>query len=142
MEDQHFIARLVKDDFHKMLITIIVFIALYFFYVNKANSEDFLDCIEDIPLVNKLYEKKDSCFYFDSDEGRVANVEAVGSVRQDTILNFYLDVLPQLGWKINTDDSYDNVIKFNRGKELLNVLVHENNKKSLVIFFSFLLLDH
>ena len=58
------------------------------------------------------------------------------------ILNFYLDVLPQLGWKINTDDSYDNVIKFHRGKELLNVLVYENNKKSLVIFFSFLLLDH
>jgi len=142
MEDQHFIAHLVKDDLHKILITIIAFISFYFFNVNNVSSEGFLDCIEDIPLVNKLYEKKDSCFYFDSDEGRVANVEAEGNIKQDTILNFYLDVLPQLGWKINTDDSYDNVIKFSRGKESLNVLVNENNKKSLVIFFSFLLLDY
>ena len=142
MEDQRFIARVVKDDFHKLFITIIAFIFFYFFYLGNVSSEDFLDCIEDIPLVNKLYEKKDSCFYFDSDEGRVANVEAEGNIRKDRILNFYLEVLPQLGWEINTDDSYDNVIKFNRGKELLNVSVHENNKESLVIFFSFLLLEH
>ena len=67
MEDQHFIARLVKDDFHKMLITIIVFIALYFFYVNnellvlidkKYKMHDFLEIHFLVHLRHLIYSPK------------------------------------------------------------------------------------
>ena len=92
--------------------------------------------------MNELVEKKDSCFYFDSNEGRVANVEVEGNLDKNDILDFYRNILPQLGWKINDDRSYENILKFRRENELVNIMIHENNQKSLVTFFSFLLLEY
>ena len=142
MEDQHFIALRVKNDSCKIFIKIFVFVIICLFYYNTAYTQGFLDCIEDIPLMNELVEKKDSCFYFDSNEGRVANVEVEGNLDKNDILDFYRNILPQLGWKINDDRSYENILKFRRENELLNIMIHENNQKSLVTFFSFLLLEY
>lgn len=142
MEDQHFIVLRVKNDSCKIFIKIFVFVIICLFYYNTAYTQGFLDCIEDIPLMNELVEKKDSCFYFDSNEGRVANVEVEGNLDKNDILDFYRNILPQLGWKINDDRSYENILKFSRENELLNIMIHENNQKSLVTFFSFLLLEY
>ena len=142
MEDQHFIVLRVKNDSCKIFIKIFVFVIICLFYYNTAYTQGFLDCIEDIPLMNELVEKKDSCFYFDSNEGRVANVEVEGNLDKNDILDFYRNILPQLGWKINDDRSYENILKFHRENELLNIMIHENNQKSLVTFFSFLLLEY
>jgi len=142
MEDQHFIVLRVKNDSCKIFIKIFVFVIICLFYYNTAYTQGFLDCIEDIPLMNELVEKKDSCFYFDSNEGRVANVEVEGNLDKNDILDFYRNILPQLGWKINDDRSYENILKFRRENELLNIMIHENNQKSLVTFFSFLLLEY
>ena len=142
MEDQHFIVLRVKNDSCKIFIKIFVFVIICFFNYNIAYTQGFLDCIEDIPLMNELVEKKDSCFYFDSNEGRVANVEVEGNLDKNDILDFYRNILPQLGWKINDDRSYENILKFRRENELLNIMIHENNQKSLVTFFSFLLLEY
>ena len=68
MEDQHFIVLRVKNDSCKIFIKIFVFVIICLFYYNTAYTQGFLDCIEDIPLMNELVEKKDSCFYFDSNE--------------------------------------------------------------------------
>ena len=142
MEDQHFIVLRVKNDSCKIFIKIFVFVIICLFYYNTAYTQGFLDCIEDIPLMNELVEKKDSCFYFDSNEGRVANVEVEGNLDKNDILDFYRNILPQLGWKINDDRSYENILKFSRENELLNIMIHENNQKILVTFFSFLLLEY
>ncbi|PPR28221.1 MAG: hypothetical protein CFH31_01138 [Alphaproteobacteria bacterium MarineAlpha9_Bin1] len=142
MEDQHFIVLRVKNDSCKIFIKIFVFVIICLFYYNTAYTQGFLDCIEDIPLMNELVEKKDSCFYFDSNEGRVANVEVEGNLDKNDILDFYRNILPQLGWKINDDRSYENILKFRRENELVNIMIHENNQKSLVTFFSFLLLEY
>ena len=142
MEDQHFIVLRVKNDSCKIFIKIFVFVIICLFYYNTAYTQGFLDCIEDIPLMNELVEKKDSCFYFDSNEGRVANVEVEGNLDKNDILDFYRNILPQLGWKINDDRSYENILKFRRENELVNIMIHENNQKILVTFFSFLLLEY
>ena len=142
MEDQHFIVLRVKNDSCKIFIKIFVFVIICLFNYNIAYTQVFLDCIEDIPLMNELVEKKDSCFYFDSNEGRVANVEVEGNLDKNDILDFYRNILPQLGWKINDDRSYENILKFRRENELVNIMIHENNQKSLVTFFSFLLLEY
>ena len=142
MEDQHFIVLRVKNDSCKIFIKVFVFVIICLFYYNTAYTQGFLDCIEDIPLMNELVEKKDSCFYFDSNEGRVANVEVEGNLDKNDILDFYRNILPQLGWKINDDRSYENILKFRRENELLNIMIHENNQTSLVTFFSFLLLEY
>ena len=142
MEDQHFIVLRVKNDSCKIFIKIFVFVIICLFNYNIAYTQGFLDCIEDIPLMNELVEKKDSCFYFDSNEGRVANVEVEGNLDKNDILDFYRNILPQLGWKINDDRSYENILKFRRENELVNIMIHENNQKSLVTFFSFLLLEY
>ena len=142
MEDQHFIVLRVKNDSCKIFIKIFIFVIICLFYYNTAYTQGFLDCIEDIPLMNELVEKKDSCFYFDSNEGRVANVEVEGNLDKNDILDFYRNILPQLGWKINEDGSYENILKFRRENELVNIMIHENNQKILVTFFSFLLLEY
>ena len=129
--------QIVKGSF---LLTFYIFIVLiyYFFIKNESISQDFLDCIDDVPLIEKLYENNGSCFYFDSDEGRVVNVEATGLVEKYELFAYYKDILPQLGWQISESAS-QSILKFNRGKEMLRITVSEAEEKIIVIFFSILL---
>ena len=131
------IVQIVKGSF---LLTFYIFIVLiyYFFIKNESISQDFLDCIDDVPLIEKLYENNGSCFYFDSDEGRVVNVEATGLVEKYELFAYYKDILPQLGWQISESAS-QSILKFNRGKEMLRITVSEAEEKIIVIFFSILL---
>ena len=137
MADLLSIAQIVKVSF--LLPFYIFFVLLYSFFIkNESVSQDFLDCIDDVPLIEKLYENNGSCFYFDSDEGRVANVEAIGSLEKSELFAYYKDILPQLGWQINESAS-QSILKFNRDKEMLRITVSKAEDKIVVIFFSILL---
>ena len=137
MADLLSIAQIVKVRF--LLPFYIFFVLLYSFFIkNESVSQDFLDCIDDVPLIEKLYENNRSCFHFDSDEGRVANVEAIGSLEKSELFAYYKDILPQLGWQINESAS-QSILKFNRDKEMLRITVSKAEDKIVVIFFSILL---
>ena len=137
MADLVSIAQIVKVNL--LLPFYIFFVLIYFFFIkNESISQEFLDCIDDVPLLEKLYESNGSCFHFDSDEGRVANVEATGFIEKYELFAYYKDILPQLGWQINESAS-QSILKFNRGKEMLRITVSKAENKIVVIFFSILL---
>ena len=131
------IVQIVKGRF--LLSFYIFFSLIYSFFIkNESISQEFLDCIDDVPLIEKLYEINGSCFHFDSDEGRVANVEATGFIEKYELFAYYKDILPQLGWQINESAS-QSILKFNRGREMLRITVSKAEDKIVVIFFSILL---
>jgi len=139
MVGQLFTVQIVKSKNYIINLIIFFIIIIAFLKVSLVYSKDFLDCIQDVPLIENLNEKEESCFYFDSDDGRVANVEAEGLVEKSNILSYYKNILPQLGWKDDKKSSIKNVLKFTRGKEILRISIISAGDKIIVTFFSFLI---
>lgn len=139
MVDQRIIVRIAKNSLLNTGLNTLFIVFFFILNLHLAYSKEFLDCIEDVPLVEKLNENIESCFYFDSHEGRVANVEAKTNLKKSKIFDFYIEILPQLGWKINNQSISSNILKFSRGKELLRISILESRDISVVTFFSFLL---
>lgn len=59
----------------------------------------FFSELNDIPVMPGLYELSDETVVFDKPEGRIVAASAVAEALQAAeIIDFYLDVLPRLGW--------------------------------------------
>jgi hypothetical protein len=65
---------------------------------DPAVAADFLDAIQDVPLMEGLIETSDEDVTFDVPEGRIVTAEASGQPSVDKVLAFYARTLPQLGW--------------------------------------------
>jgi len=78
---------------------IVVILSLNFFYVTLANAQDMLTDLA-IPLMAGLEEQAEESLLFDSPEGRIINAAATGKVMGADVYQFYLMVLPSLGWQV------------------------------------------
>lgn len=63
----------------------------------------FLAGIEDVPLMPGFKELADSLVVFDKPDGRIVLSEAEGKAVWAGVRGFYLDILPQLGWKLEAE---------------------------------------
>jgi len=64
-----------------------------------AAETRFFSELNDIPVMPGLYELSDETVVFDKPEGRIVQSSAVAEKLQAAeIVNFYLDILPRLGW--------------------------------------------
>ena len=63
-----------------------------------ACAAGFLQAIEDVPLADGLSEA-DEAVVFESEQGRVVQTTASGSVDAGAISRFYQASLPALGWR-------------------------------------------
>lgn len=61
-------------------------------------QEAFFLTISDLPLMPGLKEAPESALVFDNPGGRLVEVSASGTSSRDSILTFYGETLPQLGW--------------------------------------------
>lgn len=59
----------------------------------------FISVLDDLPLMEGLIEDVDSATVFDTARGRIVEVFATGALKQDRVLAFYDETLPQLGWR-------------------------------------------
>ena len=96
---------------------------------NLAHAEGFLSVYEDLPLPPALTEVPGSAFSFDSQDGRIVEVEAKGQTDKAGVLHFYAAALPQLGW---TQDGPD---QFHRDQESLHIETAEAGKGHLIVRF-------
>ena len=112
---------------------IIVFAVSLFFLSKTLLAMNFLDCIQDVPINNKIIEIKDSCFLFDSDTGKILSVEAESLSNNIEVLKFYKTILIQFGWHLKTEQN-NKAIVFLRDNEILKINL--NNKT--IIFNSFI----
>ncbi|MSP52217.1 MAG: hypothetical protein EXQ91_07485 [Alphaproteobacteria bacterium] len=69
--------------------------------IGGGRAADFLEAIEDVPLMATLRELPETAVLFDKPSGRIVDVHAVGPMKIDDVIAFYRATLPQLGWSID-----------------------------------------
>ncbi len=73
----------------------------------KNRVTQFARVIDDLPLMPGLALQDDKDVLFTSGDSRIAETVATGSVRLEDVYNFYGQSLPQLGWKMIDDRTYE-----------------------------------
>jgi hypothetical protein len=81
------------------LISLILF-ALSFGAISSRGADVFVYGFEDLPLMTGLSQVVGNSILFDTPQGRIVQATAVGTVSQSSVLQFYTETLPQLGWTI------------------------------------------
>lgn len=102
--------------------------ALLWSIPSGAQSPQFLSVIEDLPLMAGLHEVEDGAVYFDTPKGRIVEQYAVGTHSQETVLTYYKESLPSLGWKRTAHGTYV------RDGEYLSISVRIEDETAVVRF--------
>ena len=72
-----------------------------------SQAEQFSSVIEDLPLMQGMYERLDESMIFDKPSGRfVELIAAAPSLTRADVLQFYGDALPALGWARKTPQEF------------------------------------
>ena len=64
----------------------------------RAQETGFIAEIDDLPLMPGLAEVEGAGVVFDKPSGRIVEAYARGTVSRESVVSFYRDTLPQLGW--------------------------------------------
>ena len=67
--------------------------------IDTSNVSSFIPSIPDVPLPEDFEVDPTTGSFFDSADGRIAEMYAAGFKKPEEINEFYKDVLPQFGWK-------------------------------------------
>ena len=90
-------------------------------YSQQSNTISFID---DIPVMETMNVEPEFSFSFDSPSGRIIILIATSDEKEESILSFYDEIMPHLGW-IMTDSEYL------RGSEKFELL-SSNNQEGLI----------
>ena len=101
---------------------------LYLFYFKDSLSVKFINGMEDIPIFKEMKYVEDSLILFDKVEGRYVSSEIYGNYKKSEIIDFYQQILPNLGWKKSK------ALTFSRGNEILEINLHQSENYVSVIF--------
>ena len=93
---------------------------------NLSATDRFLRGINDLPLMPGLYEDLGASVVFDKPNGRIIVALARGTQSMEAIRNFYIQTLPQLGWKNIRGGIFER-----RGERLILTINEENNTTSV-----------
>jgi hypothetical protein len=63
----------------------------------------YLMAVSDLPLMPGLAELPDVGLVFDQPSGRIVEAYAQGAVSRAAVRSFYLDTLPNLGWRAKAE---------------------------------------
>ena len=123
MEGQRFFVQIVRDKIFFFLI-----FKFYLLIFLSAIAEDFVYGIDDIPVFKNMEYVEDSNVLFDKIDGRFVSSEMVGNYHVNDIKEFYISVLPNLGWE-KIDENL-----FERGSEYLEIRLKSFNSFSKIKF--------
>lgn len=100
---------------------LISFILPKMVYSQQSNTISFID---DIPVMETMNVEPEFSFSFDSPSGRIIILIATSDEKEESIVRFYDEIMPQLGW-IMTDSEYL------RGSEKFELL-SSNNQNGII----------
>ena len=109
---------------------VFILIALSAVMVGEKNANAasrFIPGINGLPLMGGLMLVPDRQVVFDTLNGRIVEVFAIGNNSPRDISLFYSTILQQLGWTLSSNN------EFWRDEELLKIEISENKKKSQFI---------
>ena len=107
----------------------IIFFLISFFFIHYnvlADNDGFVIGTSDIPLFEGMKNVQGSLVVFDKPDGRIVVSETEGDINLQIVKNFYFDILPNLGWKMNFQGNYT------REKESLEISFDERDGKVIV----------
>ncbi len=88
----------------------------------------FLPDIEGVPIYEGFAVNEDKRSFYDSPDGKVAEIVIEGEADGDAVSAFYAETLPQLGWEQQKEGG------FKRGKEALDLEVSTHAHRVAVKF--------
>lgn len=107
----------------------IIFFLVSSFFINTsvlADNHGFVIGTPDIPLLEGMKNVEGSLIVFDKSHGRIVVTETEGNINLQRVKDFYHDILPNLGWKMNLQG------KYLREKESLEISFDEKDGKVIV----------
>ena len=97
---------------------------------NSHGTLRFVPGINGLPLMEGLILIPESQVIFDTANGRIIEVFAIGNNSPRDIMSFYSATLQQLGWVLNSNN------EFWRDEELLKVEISKNKRGKFIVRFS------
>ncbi len=92
-------------------------------------AQSFFQYMNDIPLMDGLYESTEETMVFEKPEGRIVKTVALSkTLKKDSIAKFYAIALPQLGWHATAENIYI------RQDEQITIRFAEDSEFTLVYF--------
>lgn len=103
-----------------------IFLLHFFFFIilihpSFLESNKFIDGVEDLPLHEKMEFVENSLILFDTNEGRIVQLDTKGKVEKKVVKDFYNQLLPNLGWRLVKEN------KFSRQDEIIEIEFSEKN---------------
>ena len=100
---------------------LVIAFAIFVFSSQICRAEKFIEGMEDIPLMTGLKQIVNSNISFGNEESRFLEVYLEGGEKIDfqAIEKFYLNTMPQLGWKFNGKQKQ--TLSFYRDGELMEI---------------------
>jgi hypothetical protein len=112
-------------------IFILIALSAGMFGEKNANAASrFIPGINGLPLMGGLMLVPERQVVFDTLNGRIIEVFAIGKNPPSDISSFYSTTLKQLGWTLNSNN------EFWRDEELLKLEISENQKGQVIVRFS------
>lgn len=101
-------------------------------------ADGFVSEIDDLPLPAGFEEIENRGFVFDKPAGRIVEAYASGSLAREKVEGFYLDALPQLGWRrrgaATAEEGGARDFEFQREDEILLITITESDQRVFVRF--------
>ena len=105
-------------------ITFAILLAIVFSKSSFCEEKSNIKFIDDIPVMDTMNIEPEFSFSFDSPSGRIVILIATSSDYKEQIMQFYRQVMPQLGWKVKEK-------QYERGDEKFQI-VSSNNQDSVI----------
>jgi hypothetical protein len=94
--------------------------------INEPSNAGFVPNLPDVPMPQNFVADSDTSSFFDSAEGRIAEINASGFQEVAEVYEFYEDIMPQFGWQKMDRGVYKKngemlVITAEKGRKLTNL---------------------
>ena len=94
--------------------------------INEPSNAGFVPNLPDVPMPQNFVADSDTSSFFDSAEGRIAEINASGFQEVADVYEFYEDIMPQFGWQqldrgLYKKDGEMLVITADKGRNLTNL---------------------
>ncbi len=100
----------------------------------SEEPQEYIKILNEVPLMDNLYEVTDSAIFFDKPDGRIAEVIYFSdSLSIDDVKSYYIETLPQLGWS-RTDETSESILAYRREQEIFTIMISKSDGELVVKF--------
>jgi len=122
------------------LYALIFFITILLFFpiiscVNNKDTNNFVDELENVPLPTSFIQNKEKSLVFDTPEGRIIEIYTKGRGDKQSVIDFYTESMPNLGWKIAKNHNSKVALRYIKDGEKLDIKISNAEKYNLNLTF-------